>query len=331
MSMHAAMSLTESARQQRAAQRRQVRLLGGGVLLAALSAIMALALAGGLNAVSALGALIVGGVSWGLLGEAVRAIRERLRFADVPRLLQARGGLGITLILLALLLLTLWGGLAKIPTIATPALLGGIAAAAVGTLRWARDALRPRYHMRIANDGSTLVLNAGTSLMESLRSRGYDLFAQCGGRGQCATCRVRVLEGASKWGPAQQGILTPALLQENWVLACQVRVQADMAIELFKPLVLGWPTLDGRSAPGDHRLVAAGLPQLSPRAQRLRSRLPGFNCAACGYETCDAYAQAIVAGRVGLDRCLPGGKPVRASLAAEAQALELAQVMEPYA
>jgi ferredoxin len=330
MSTHAAMSLSESARQQRAVQQRQVRLLAGGIILAALLAIIALALMWSLNLVSVLGALGGGGVSWGLLSMAVRAIRERLRFADVPQLLQARGGLGITLIALALLTLTLWG-LAKIPGIAIPALLGAIAAVAVGTLRWAQDALRPRFHIRMANDGRTLILNAGTSLIDNLRARGYDLFAQCGGKGQCATCRVRVLEGPSKWGPAQQGILTPALLQEDWVLACQVRVQADMVIELFKPLVLGWPTLDGRPAPSERRLVAAGLPQLSPRAQRLRCQLPGFNCAACGYETCDAYAQAIIENRSSLDRCLPGGKPVRAGLEAEAQALELAQVMNPHA
>lgn len=330
MSAHLPLSLTESAQKQRAVQRRQVRLLAGGLLLAAVLAIIALALAWGLSPVNALSTLIVGGVGWGLLIAAVRAIRERLRFAEVPQLLQAQGGLGIILVVLTLLALALWG-LAGIPGVATLALLGGIAAVAVATLRWAQDALRSRYHTRIANDGSTLILNAGTSLLESLRFRGYDLFAQCGGKGQCATCRVRVLEGPSSWGPAQKGILTPALLQENWVLACQARVQADMVIELFKPLVLGWPTLDGRPAPNERRLVAAGLPQLSTRACRLRSQLPGFNCAACGYETCDAYAQAIVEGRVSLDRCLPGGKPVQANLQAEAQELNLAQVMKQHA
>jgi len=325
-----ASSLAEDAQRQRAAQRRRVLLSTAIILLASLLVIIALTLAWHLSVADLISALIVGGVSWGLLITAIQAIRERLRLADLPRPLKARGGLGVMLFLLLFLILAFWG-FAQAPGVVAPAWLGGIALVAVATIRWAKVALRPRFHIRIVNDGCTLVLNAGASLLESLRNRGYDLFVQCGGKGQCATCRVRVVEGPHGWGPAPQGILTPALLQENWVLACQVRVQNDMVIELFKPLVLGWPTLDTQPLPRPQPWAAAGFPQLSSRAQRLRHGLPGFDCAACGYDTCNAYAQAMAQGQASLDRCLPGGQPVLTRLQAEAQELHLVQVIPSHA
>jgi ferredoxin len=326
----ASLPWVENIRQQHSTRKRQVFLLTGLISLVAILTVILSVLAWHLSAAATVGAIIIGGLSWGLLATAVLAIRERLRSADIPKLLKAQDGLGSIFFLLVLLALALWG-FAKAPGVAAPACLGGIAMVAVATLRWAKGALQPRFHIRIANDGSTLILNPGASLLEGLRAQGYDLFAQCGGQGQCATCRVRIVEGPTKWGPAQQGLLTPALLQDHWVLSCQVRVQTDMVIELFKPLVLGWPTLDARPTPSRASSMVAGFPQLSPRARRLRSQLPGFNCGACSYETCDAYAQALANGQTDLDRCLPGGEPVRQRLQVEAQELQLPQVIQRYA
>jgi len=34
--------------------------------------------------------------------------------------------------------------------------------------------------------------------------------------------------------------------------------------------------------------------------------LPGVNCGACGFPGCEAYAKAILRGKVDVNRCLPG-------------------------
>ncbi|HED03821.1 MAG TPA: 2Fe-2S iron-sulfur cluster binding domain-containing protein [Candidatus Fraserbacteria bacterium] len=310
--------------------RRRVLLETGAWLL--LTAILAAGVGVGYGHgwASVLGALFLGGLSWLLLQRAVVEIRERLRFADLPAPLQAHNGRWITVIVLALLLLALWG-LARVPNIILFLGSGAVVALAVNILRRAQEQLEPRVQLKIANDNSLLLVRRGASLLESLRAHGYELFTQCGGQGQCATCRVRVLQGPNNWGPLQRGILTPALLQQNYVLACQVQVESDMNIELFQPLVLAWPTLDGQPLSGEPKLVAAGRPQLSPSARRLRRRLPGFNCGACGYATCDAYAQALSGGQVVLNLCLPGGAPVRDRLQAEAEKLQLTQVNQSHA
>lgn len=46
---------------------------------------------------------------------------------------------------------------------------------------------------------------------------------------------------------------------------------------------------------------------VDPIEQELIEALPGMNCGACGYSGCAAYAKAIAAGDVALDRCVAGG------------------------
>ncbi len=161
--------------------------------------------------------------------------------------------------------------------------------------------------VKIANDGNLLTLPLGANLMKSLQEAGYALFAQCGGKGTCATCRVKPLEGFSDPTPAQLGPLSPKLRKEGWVLSCQINLKSDLVIELFKPLVLSWPT--ARAKPEEAKLEEPKV-VLSPLAAKIRDVLPGFDCDACGYPTCEEYAEAVASGKVSFDRCLPGGRPV---------------------
>ena len=310
--------------------RRRVLLETGAWLLLTTILAVGVGIAYGHGLASVLDALLLGGASWLLLQRAVMEIRERLRFADLPSPLRAHNGRWITVIVLALLLLALWG-LAGVPNIMLFFGSGAVVALAVRVISRAHEQLEPRVQLKIANDNSLLQVRRGASLLESLRAHGYELFTQCGGQGQCATCRVRVLQRPNTWGPFPCAIPTPALLQQNYVLACQVQVESDMDIELFQPLLLAWPTLDGRALSGEPKLVAGGSHRLAPAAQRLRRRLPGFNCGACGYNTCDAYAQALSGGQAVLNLCLPGGAPVLERLQAEAEKLQLTQVNQSHA
>jgi len=44
------------------------------------------------------------------------------------------------------------------------------------------------------------------------------------------------------------------------------------------------------------------------RVEKLRKCLPGANCGACGYSSCDAYAEALAAGDTKTNLCLPAGE-----------------------
>lgn len=162
--------------------------------------------------------------------------------------------------------------------------------------------------VKIVNDGNELVLPLEKNLMQSLKQAGYDLFAQCGGKGTCATCRVKALEGlsANQITQAMLGPLSDKLRKEGWVLSCQISLKNDLKIELFKPLVMAWPTVEGKAA----EVAKPAAPALSPAAAKLRAVLPGFDCLACGYPTCEEFAEALAAGKAKLDGCYPGGKPV---------------------
>ncbi|MCX8103854.1 MAG: 2Fe-2S iron-sulfur cluster-binding protein [Candidatus Bipolaricaulota bacterium] len=161
--------------------------------------------------------------------------------------------------------------------------------------------------VKIVNDGNELVLPLEQNLMQALKKAGYDLFAQCGGKGTCATCRVKVLEGLApeRITPAMLGPLSDKLRKEGWVLSCQISLKNDLKVELFKPLVMAWPTVAGKGAE-----EAPTAPALSPAAAKLRAVLPGFDCVACGYPTCEEFAEALAAGKAKVDGCYPGGKPV---------------------
>jgi len=44
------------------------------------------------------------------------------------------------------------------------------------------------------------------------------------------------------------------------------------------------------------------------RVAKLRECMPGANCGACGFSSCDAYAEALVKGDVAANLCLPAGE-----------------------
>ena len=50
-------------------------------------------------------------------------------------------------------------------------------------------------------------------------------------------------------------------------------------------------------------------------ARAIDRRLPQTQCARCDYPGCLAYARALVAGEVGIDRCPPGGTVTAGALA----------------
>ena len=251
--------------------------------------------------------VVLGGAGWGVLWAAFGALMERAHRSDLPALL--RSPYAVPLVLGLLVLLGFYA-LLRVPGIAAPLVLGAVTWLAVWKFGQLRDLSKPRSFVAVRDDDRTLPVPEGANLLEALEGAGYRLLTQCGRKGQCATCRVRVREGARTWSTKEQGAaLTPRQKGEGWVLSCQVSVDRDMEIELFKPLVIRWPSLQ----PG----------QLSEAARALRRALPGFHCEVCGYRLCEEYAQAIVERKVPLDRCLPGGEPVRRRLGEIAQKLKI--------
>ncbi|MBI1744944.1 2Fe-2S iron-sulfur cluster binding domain-containing protein [Candidatus Acetothermia bacterium] len=196
-------------------------------------------------------AIFVGGAIWAATIYAIIEIRARLRFAPVPEFLKKPNDWPITIITIAVLALgssALW----QIPAVLQIDIIGALVAIAVGAIVWAREATKPVFEVMISNDGNKLYLPAGSKLMQSLKANGYVLFAQCGGKGTCATCRCKIPAGLpqEKRAPTMYGPLNEKLRGEGWILSCQIVLNSDITVELFKPLVQKWPTPPVTVTPG---------------------------------------------------------------------------------
>ena len=55
--------------------------------------------------------------------------------------------------------------------------------------------------------------------------------------------------------------------------------------------------------------------EVDPRQEAIAGALPGANCGGCGFIGCNEYAEAIVAGQVGIDKCSVGGSATAARIA----------------
>jgi ferredoxin len=168
-----------------------------------------------------------------------------------------------------------------------------------------------KYEVKILNDESQVAVKAGDKLMQSLKAQGYELFAQCGGQGTCATCRCKVHEGLPQEArtPNMYGPLQEKFKNEGWILSCQIPVNNAMVVELFKPLVLKWPA-GSPLAKATAAPARPALPTISPAAQKIRAVLPGFDCHLCGQPTCEKFAEAVANGKAKIDGCYPGGQPI---------------------
>jgi adenylate cyclase len=114
----------------------------------------------------------------------------------------------------------------------------GLVAGTMG-LRTLRDWQVGRSRsVRITYPGDRVVMvTPGFSVLEASRWAGLPHASVCGGRGRCSTCRVRIIKGAAYLappGPDERRTLDRIGNPFGVRLACQIRPQADIAVE---PLV----------------------------------------------------------------------------------------------
>ncbi|MBD3241330.1 MAG: 2Fe-2S iron-sulfur cluster binding domain-containing protein [Chitinivibrionales bacterium] len=119
------------------------------------------------------------------------------------------------------------------------------------------------------NDGErTLTVNGGSSLLSSLAENDIFIPSACGGRGSCAYCKVRVLEGGGMIGPVEEPYLSPEERKDSVRLSCQVKVRGDLSIgipsELFS--VKRFTGVLERKRPLTHDIVELVIALKEPRS-----------------------------------------------------------------
>lgn len=84
----------------------------------------------------------------------------------------------------------------------------------------------------LVNEEEDLVVKGGNPLLFSLMEEGIFIPSACGGRGTCAYCKVKVLEGGGPVLPTETPFLTPDEIKEDVRLSCQVKVKKDIRMQI---------------------------------------------------------------------------------------------------
>ncbi|HSV43457.1 MAG TPA: NADH:ubiquinone reductase (Na(+)-transporting) subunit F [Candidatus Bathyarchaeia archaeon] len=77
-----------------------------------------------------------------------------------------------------------------------------------------------------------LVVPSGENLLSTLAAHEIYLSSACGGKGTCAACKCKVLEGGGDLLPTEIGLLSRREQKEGLRLACQCKVRQDLKLEI---------------------------------------------------------------------------------------------------
>ena len=119
-------------------------------------------------------------------------------------------------------------------------LAGGVSTALAALLLICERYLTKSGPCRIdLNSGKRqLDVSGGVSLLSTLNENNVFVPSACGGRGTCAYCKVKVLEGGGPIGPTELPLLTEQEVLDNVRISCQCRVRNDLKIEISEDLLL---------------------------------------------------------------------------------------------
>lgn len=104
----------------------------------------------------------------------------------------------------------------------------------VAMLLYVKKKLTPSGKVKIdINDGEVeFETEPGSTLLSTLGNQKILLPSACGGGGTCGMCRCQVDEGGGSILPTETGFFTRKEQNQNWRLACQVKVKENLKIEI---------------------------------------------------------------------------------------------------
>jgi len=87
------------------------------------------------------------------------------------------------------------------------------------------------------NGEKDLVVEAGSTLLNTLSAQHIYLPSACGGSGTCAQCRCQILEGGGEILPTETIHFSRKEIKDNWRLSCQVKVKNDLTIKIDEAIL----------------------------------------------------------------------------------------------
>ncbi len=75
-------------------------------------------------------------------------------------------------------------------------------------------------------------VNAGGNMLAMLSEQKIFLPSACGGGGTCGMCKCQIMEGGGDVLPTEKTLLTRKEINDDWRIACQVKIKQDMKIHI---------------------------------------------------------------------------------------------------
>lgn len=102
----------------------------------------------------------------------------------------------------------------------------------------AKSYLSPSGPVKILINGEKEVeVDSGSTLLNTLANEKIFLSSACGGGGSCAQCRCQVVDGGGEILPTEKVHFSRKEQQDNFRLACQVKVKNDMQIKIEESIL----------------------------------------------------------------------------------------------
>lgn len=189
------------------------------------------------------------------------------------------------------------------------ALLGAVLVARLARSAWAARAgiVRIRY-----DDGRTVRIAPGATLLEASRAHGVPHASVCGGRGRCSTCRVQLHAGEDCAPPpaeAERRVLDRIAAGPGVRLACQLRPRPG-ALEITRLLPPTATARDGFARPrylqGQEMEITVLFADIRGFTRLSESRLP-YDVVFVLNRYFDAMGQAISEGQGYVDKFIGDG------------------------
>jgi ferredoxin len=79
-------------------------------------------------------------------------------------------------------------------------------------------------------------VEAGTKLVKAIEDNGIDISHRCGGNARCTTCRVQFNSEEPEIGDEEKNCLEEDGVLGQFRLACQIRVDQDMSVDVLMPV-----------------------------------------------------------------------------------------------
>ena len=122
-----------------------------------------------------------------------------------------------------------------------------------------------RYTLKLESENLAIQATAGQTVLEALIAAGIFLRTDCGGKGSCGKCRIKILSALTGSGPDESEIkvLGQPDLAAGWRLACRLKVSQNLSLII--------PETSRLSA----EVAQKGLPMLLDKLSRLKSQQTG--------------------------------------------------------